>query len=526
MRDWFGDERGDRRFLVLAVLLAAVLRFLHLGSQSMWVDEMLTIGQITPKDGYSIWDLLLHNIHGPLHAFTVYLFRLAHDGDAWLRAPSAIAGTATIAVFYVWARRYLEKIPARLATILLVVHPLHIHYSQEVRNYAFVVFFGLLSCVAFDRLCDRFTPRRAAGYALAVAAALLSNFSAAFLFATHTVIYFLRGGAGARSVARWVGIAAVVLILVSPWVYRVHTFVDFSELVDPVMPGELQPDERLRGETTVSWTALPYAAYTFSVGFTLGPSLRELHYDATMSGVMERHWPVVAWSAVVFGMLFLAGFIAMGANRRGRAELLLYLTIPVLLTLLLNWQNAKAFNVRYVLVALPAYLCFLGAGASRTEHPGRRPGPWRTVHSAAAVAALVTMLVSLGNYYYNGRYVKEDVRSAMRYIEERMAAERMDACVVAPTVIHAAHRYRTGNYPIFTVFARPWLEKSRVDAQLEPVFAGCNSVWYVRARPWVDDYDGYVSRTLMSRYRVTEEATFDGVKLFLLVRPKPESPSL
>ena len=75
------ERRNEVRFVAALLVVAAALRFLYLGYQSIWVDEMLTIGASTPKDGYSIWHLLRHNIHGPLHSFVVFLFRLVSDGD-------------------------------------------------------------------------------------------------------------------------------------------------------------------------------------------------------------------------------------------------------------------------------------------------------------------------------------------------------------------------------------------------------------------------------------------------------------
>ncbi len=510
------DRQGELRFVAALVVVAAALRFLYLGYQSIWVDEMLTIGASTPKEGYSIWHLLRYNIHGPLHSFVVYLFRRAGDGDAWLRVPSALAGVASVAVLYAWVRRWLGRNIARLSAILLAVHPLHIHYSQEVRNYAFVFFFGLLSCYVFDRFCERATPRRGAGYVLAMAAAALSNFTAAFLFVAHTLIYFIRGGVNGKTVGRWVVVCVVILVLISPWVYRIYTFVDVSRLVTPVMPGQIETAERLRGDTTVGLAAIPYAFYTFSVGFTLGPSLRELHDDASIVTVLKRHWPPVVWVALLFGGLLLAG-VAHGTGRRRKwIELALYLLVPIVLTFVLNWQNAKAFNARYVLVALPAYLCLIGAGITAL------PSRWR---ATALIACVLTMMTSLGHHYFDGRYSKEDVKRATYYIEERMGTTDNDACVLAPTIFPVVERYRTRSDPLFHVFQRDWLAKPRVDAQLDPVFAACNSLWYMRARVWVDDHDGYVWRSLQEHYNVTEEASFDGVEVFHLQRKNDDGES-
>jgi hypothetical protein len=140
---------------------------------------------------------------------------------------------------------------------------------------------------------------------------------------------------------------------------------------------------------------------------------------------------------------------------------------------------------------------------------------WRTVVS---IAVVLTMLSSLAHYYYDGHYAKEDVRGAMRYVEKRMETRGDDACVFAPTVFDVARRYRTADYALYRAFQRRWVKKSSVDAQLDPLFAACNSVWYVRAREWVDDYDGYLWRSLRARYHVVEQTQFDGVKVFLMVK--------
>lgn len=501
--------RSQAPFVAALLALAAVLRFFWLGHQSIWVDEALTLIVSTPKPGYPLWTLISHNIHGPLHALVVYLVQLIHGGDAWLRMPSAVAGVAAVGVFYAWAQRWFDRPTARLAALLLALDPLHVRYSQEVRNYAFVVLFGLLACYAFDRFSDRPTRRAGVAYVLAMAAAVLSNFIAAFLFAAHTAIYFVRHGFHGTVWKRWVSVGVLVLVLVSPWVYRVYTYIDVSELVTPVTPGQLDNSERLRGETTVSPSAVPYTFYTFAAGFSLGPSLRELHEDATMRGVLSHHWPVVAWVSVLFGGLFIWGLSRYRNRGRLWFELCVYLVFPLLFTLILTWQNAKAFNPRYVLLALPAWLCFVAAGARALP---------RMLSVAATAACALTMLVSLTHYYFDGNYARDDVRSAVRYVEKQMDRDRSDECVLAPTVDEVVRHYRTGNYEVHVVFQRQWLARDRVDAQLASLFAACNSLWYIRARPWVDDWNNYVIDTLESRYRVSEQVQFDGVKVIHLVR--------
>jgi hypothetical protein len=50
-----------------------------------------------------------------------------------------------------------------------------------------------------------------------------------------------------------------------------------------------------------------------------------------------------------------------------------------------------------------------------------------------------------------------------------------------------------------------------MERQLQDLYAGCPSFWYLRARPWVDDADGQVLSAIDSRYRRDAEMSFPGV---------------
>jgi len=182
-------------------------------------------------------------------------------------------------------------------------------------------------------------------------------------------------------------------------------------------------------------------------------------------------------------------------------ELFAYLLVPFACTLVLNWQNAKAFNARYVLVALPAWVVLLSLGFVRLGSVRRRV--W-----AAGFAVLVA--VSLGNLYFNPRYAREDVRAAVRYVEERGGSA---PCLLAPTVWHVARLYAP---PQATVLE--YYREGDRDAQIDRVVATCNTLWYIRCRWWVDDPDGYLLERLREAYPQQQLIEFPGVELFLLKR--------
>jgi len=491
-------SRSERRLIVALVILAAILRLVRLGAQSLWVDEMLTLIVATPKPGFPLGQLLLHNIHGPLHTLVVALMRTVSENEAWLRLPSAVAGVCSVPLLYVWVRRRLGPGVALWSALLLAINPLHVHYSQELRNYAFVVFFVLASCVVLDRLSERWTVGRASAFAACVAAAVLCNFSACFAFLVQTIVFLKSSASRSRALLRWAAVVATVVLLTSPWIYRVTTYVDFGKLATPVEPGALAPEQRLRGDTTFRWESIPYTFFAYSVGFALGPTLSEMHGD--LKTTIARHRAAIAWTALVFGALAVAGLwrAARGANGGAwrAVEPALYIVVPLAATLLLNWQNAKAFNVRYVLIGLPMFLVLVGAGVDALG--GRR-------RFAGGALVLGTCVFALYHYYMDPARQKEDVRAATRAIEAHL---QPGDCIFAPTVWQIVAHYQTTTTPLHYVQHEPPGLSQR---QLQFMYSWCPSFWYLRARPWVDDPDGRVLTAIEARYRSDARMTFPGV---------------
>jgi hypothetical protein len=302
-------------------------------------------------------------------------------------------------------------------------------------------------------------------------------------------------------------VSLCILLLISPWVYRIFVFIDMQDLVTPVLPGDIEQSERLRGTTTITPELLPYTLFAFSVGFSMGPSPRELHYDNAITSILREHGAAVLWVTLLFGVVSVAGLVWMFRVRQEqRWEVLLYMLAPIVFTLALNWQNAKAFNVRYVMIGPPAYLTLLAFGLSSL-----RPKP------AVVLAALmgVTMLVSDYGYYFNGRYAREDVRTAVSKIDADAIA---GDCVLAPVVFEVVEHYYDGPAQVHVIYPPNAAPTMSHDAQLAPVFANCDRVWFVRAREWVAEPNDEILERMNAAYRVTERVEYDGVTLFLMTR--------
>ncbi len=175
------------RFLFLLLLfLAVVTRFYDLETRVMSHDESLHT--------YFSWLLYRgqgyqHNpmMHGPLQfhliALTYFLFGVS---DFTARIPAVLFNVATIGLVWYW-RRYLGRVGALLAGLMLLISPYFLFYGRYVRNEAYAGFSGVLMLYLLLRYLESGDRR----YLYGVSAALLIHFAAketAFIYAAQALI--------------------------------------------------------------------------------------------------------------------------------------------------------------------------------------------------------------------------------------------------------------------------------------------------------------------------------------------------
>lgn len=135
--------------LVVAVLAGLVLRWYHLGRQSLWFDE-----------GYTAWAVGLSSANivryaqnsdaPPLYFLLQHAWQaLFGNSEFALRGVSAFCGTVSLPVFYAFAKKVLkDQMAVLLATWLFAFSLMQLWYSQEARFYELASFLALLGLYA------------------------------------------------------------------------------------------------------------------------------------------------------------------------------------------------------------------------------------------------------------------------------------------------------------------------------------------------------------------------------------------
>jgi 4-amino-4-deoxy-L-arabinose transferase-like glycosyltransferase len=344
--------------LAVAVLtLAALLLRLTSLSRSLFADEAYSLALAQRSFGHMV-ELFGYEANGTPYSIVLWpLIRIFGTGEALLRAPAVLAGTASVPVLWWAARRYATPAVGLLAAALLAINPMAVWYSQLARPYAFVV---LAACLAFGtlpRALESSGGRRPwAGYVAAmVALAYCEILAAPIALPAHAL---LARRAGREPFRRWMfSLLAVLLCCVPLLVASAISRSRRNALYWLPKPG--------RGLVTL-------AVQEFTGGF---------------SGVSA-----VRWATLLAGALLLAG--AVWAMRRPRVPgergtLLIaacWGLLPGALLMAVSFVR-PVFWPRYAIMALPG-LCLLVALAAERL--------WRERRFPVAVAGCLAVIFAAG----------------------------------------------------------------------------------------------------------------------------------
>jgi mannosyltransferase len=182
------------------LVLAAALRLSTLDVQSFWYDEAFTPVHVLHGSLVATLRAVVHHENTPPLWYVLIWgwSRVFGTGEVALRLPSALAGTATVAVAWgiggelagrrpkpgdtrLWRESPFR--PAIATAALVAVNPLFIWYSQEARAYGLFVLMVALAMWCWLRADSDPTPGRLTAFAVSGAGALVSHYFAVFLVA-------------------------------------------------------------------------------------------------------------------------------------------------------------------------------------------------------------------------------------------------------------------------------------------------------------------------------------------------------
>ncbi len=409
-------------FLAAILVIAFTLRIIRLDFQPLWWDEGYSLFFAT-RDFATMLERTAVDIHPPLY-YALLQFWMAFTGksDVAVRLLSVVIGIATIPLIYALARQLFHDVRvALIAALLLALSPFHVYYSQEVRMYGLVTLLGLASVYLFVQLLamkpgQPKTAALAAVYIPVTAAALYTQYYAAFILAFEILITFLVFGLLDRRPLNWRSFA-------SWWAWPLaHWFSAWMTISALFLPWVIYAGPRLYVYVT---SKVPHEAYA-----PLDPMTFLAQHLAAFSTGHLTGWTWLAWGSIVLIVVALIGIIAEAQGRRGteensplpprspaplptRAFVLLHLAVPLTLGYLVNlvFPFHPVHGERLLLLAAPAFYLLAANGVIEL---------WNRRTAIGVIALLVIALASLASlydFYTAPRYPKDDYRPLIAEVQ-------------------------------------------------------------------------------------------------------------
>ncbi len=312
-------------FLAVLVLAAAV-RLYHLGTTSLWTDELFT--RYYPRLGLGfLWGEGRSIEPTPPLYYSIIAGWTALVGDsaAALRLPSVAGSLISIVLAYLLARELLDTPRAwLLAPLLLALTPTSIFYAQEARAYALQGAAIALAMLGFARFLRKPDNKAAlAAYTLgAVLAVYLHMTSALFVAAVNIAALASLAGSGRLldrpAFLRWCAANAVVAVACLPLI--------------PVLLSPLTAN----ATTWIGPTTRYSVERTFAITL-LGPAVQE---------------NLLFYGEIAFAVV--AALVLLPPWRPGRRALTVLAAVPVIFIVLITAISLK----RPVLITrTAAWLC-------------------------------------------------------------------------------------------------------------------------------------------------------------------------
>jgi len=518
------DEMRFQPFLWLLLGVTGIalfLRLYHLDSQSLWLDEVVSLENAITFGNSGLAQLAVVDHIAPLHSILLWLVTLVKAPSEFvMRWPSAIFGTAVVPVMgWLVYDMFRSRRLALVASLLMTFSPYAIWYSQEARMYSLYLFLS----VAFVALSWR-ASERPLGPTLWISLAGVTimglythHFMALLSFAFGLYLLGRLGSSSAR-LWWWASTQAVAAASFVYWLYLTS-----DRLSAGAGAGVSKPIFAL-------W--IPYSLVSFSFGPTLGPSISEIRATGIAS-LLSYGGALVCLAATCAAYLIYRGLREVLKSETWKAGIwcTVWLIVPVLLAICATqFFSNISYNPRYVIVSLPPLVVLLAAGIVSIMRLRGAP-----LGAVATLAALTVIAVS--NLYWNTAYAREDARPLAQMLRSNSEGGNVlvfeNNRIMGILEYYGVHVYAARSsdrelYPGRMLYVEP--RGNEPDHTLESTFAELKNqlnehntdIWLVQYREWEADPNHLLQSTLDNSRQLKQKHSWPGIMLRIY---GPETPA-
>lgn len=366
----------------IVILLAFVLRFITL-NQSLWLDEADNVVAASMFDLVSfVTKYSIGDYHPPGYFILLWVWtHLFGFSEIIVRFPSVILGVGTIYFTYLLGKQLFDKNTALLTALFLAVAPLHVYYSQEARMYSFSAF----SVAALSYFLIQLVHGKKwslLGYSISAVLVLYSDYVTYLIFPVHFLYLFI---SQSKVWKTWFVSLLIASVAFLPWL--------------SVFPQQIAEGQK---------AAINLPGWKQVAGGADYKNLA-LVWVKTLIGRISFEDKIIYGGVVgIFSLLWGIGVIkgVKNAGKNNSRFLLTWLLVPLILAWGISFfiPMLSYFRMLYI---LPAFYLLVAKGVlSFPENLSR----------VLIIALVFGSLFSLGIYYQNPKFQREDWRGAVEFI--------------------------------------------------------------------------------------------------------------
>ena len=393
------DKTSTILLLLTGILLiGTVLRIYDLGTESLWIDEAISMLWAKQSPSHIMARAAL-DVHPPLYFVILhYWINLFGDSEFSARLLSAIIGIISIFMIFKVGSLIFGSDVGLLSAFIMATSVFHIWYSQDARAYSLLVLMSLLSIFFFIQLYRRKSRRDSIGYIVFSCLLIYTHYFGFFIIIAQNIFYctlfFLTKEKNDMGIKRWVLLQGLLIISYLPW---------GGKLIKQLLTIG-------RGETdTLSWITMP-SFYT---------PIDSLKTYAGSLELMSLFLTFAVFAIISYKKNYSKGEVYF-SNVTSMYLLALWLAIPVILPVILSYIFKPIYETRYTISASLALYILAAKGIQNTNN--------RFVKYSVIIIIAALSLTNAKHYY--DRIDKQQWREAITYVGE--SAKTGDKIIFLP----------------------------------------------------------------------------------------------
>ncbi|HEX2911994.1 MAG TPA: glycosyltransferase family 39 protein [Chloroflexia bacterium] len=447
--------------VAILTVIAFFMRRKGLATQSLWFDEADLLARAQRGLSDILGDFLRPGENGPLYTlFMHYWVKVAGTGEAALRTPSLLAGTATIPMIFALGRKYLGGTAVGLvAAALVTISPYQLWYSQDAKMYPLAMLCTLASVYLFLTALKQGSRGWWIAYVVFTTLSFYIHLMSVLIVGVEVLYYLLSRPSRASTPRLYKRRSVIALCLLTlPYlpiaVWQARALWDGGigkTWFQPVgLLTMLDTLGRRFGVNRIdNYLVETLGALFFAILALLGllvvwrsSQKNQFSKEYSYSDGRNQESPVLDNQALPGSRWAKIRYVIQHNNVA--LLLTLYLVLPVLAFYLLT-MRIPVFADRYLLIASPAYYLLVAWGLVWL---GIKFWP---VALLGGVATLVFAGVALFSFNYSDTPQKEDWRESMRWLQSQLRPG--DEIIVLPGYLKTAVDYylKPGDVPVYTI---------------------------------------------------------------------------